>query len=63
MDNEKTCGGCEYFIGGGDFGLCCSLKYGLTYEYCKACDKFKKGVHWKRLAYLDSDDGTYILKE
>ena len=54
MNNEKTCGNCKYFIGGGDFGLCCTLKYDLTYEYSKICGDFEEGAHWKRQAYLDS---------
>lgn len=28
----ETCKTCRHFIGGGDFGLCCGLDYGLWYE-------------------------------
>ena len=54
MSEEKFCGNCKHFTGGGDFGTCCSLKYDLTYEDSEACDKFEEGIHWKRQAYLDS---------
>lgn len=27
-----TCVTCENFIGGGDWGLCCKIKYDLCYE-------------------------------
>lgn len=32
-DTEHICNNCKYFIGKGDFGLCCELKYELCYEY------------------------------
>ena len=35
------CGECKHFIGGGDWNLCCDLKYDLTYETSKACDLFE----------------------
>lgn len=30
---EKCCANCKYFLGGGDFGTCCSKTYNLFYEY------------------------------
>lgn len=46
--NNKTCSECEYFIGGGDWDLCCSQKHEgfifgfLCYEDTEACEKFKE---------------------
>ena len=42
-ENDLTqckCGDCIHFIGCGDFGLCCDIKYDLCYEETDACDKF-----------------------
>lgn len=47
---NKTCSECEYFIGGGDWNLCCSQKHEnsnsifgfLCYEDTEACKKFKE---------------------
>lgn len=38
----KVCAQCENFLGGGDWGLSCSKKHGLTYEYTGAtnCENF-----------------------
>lgn len=36
-----TCESCSHFIGGGDWGLCCDLKYGLCYENTLKCDKWE----------------------
>lgn len=38
----KVCAQCENFLGGGDWGLSCSKKYGLTYEDTDAtnCENF-----------------------
>lgn len=38
----KTCGQCNHFIGGGDWNLCCDLKYDLCYEDTEACDAFEE---------------------
>lgn len=40
----KVCAQCENFLGGGDWGLSCSKKYGLTYEYtdATACPNFEQ---------------------
>ena len=35
----KTRKKCKYFIGCGDFGLCCELDYGLWYED-DSCEKW-----------------------
>lgn len=40
-NTEKICSECKHFIGAGDWNLCCDLKYGLTYEYTKACEHFE----------------------
>ena len=39
--NMDKCGTCKYYIGGGDWGLCCDLQYGLCYRYTAACHKYK----------------------
>lgn len=39
-DCADKCGECANFIGGGDFGLCCKVDYGLHYEHSIACDRF-----------------------
>lgn len=36
------CAQCLHYTGGGDWGLCCDLMYGLTYEYSEACDRFEQ---------------------
>ena len=41
---ENKCGNCDYFIGCGDWGLCCTQKYGLTYEDSDACELFRGGL-------------------
>lgn len=39
---ERTCGDCKYFLGCGDWDLCCSLqKRRLCYEDNKACEDFE----------------------
>ena len=35
---EKVCAQCSNYRGGGDWGLCCSKKYDLTYEDTPADD-------------------------
>lgn len=35
------CGTCQHFIGGGDWGLCCTKDYYLHYEYSDSCDKYE----------------------
>lgn len=37
----KTCSSCEKFLGGGDWGLCCKIKWGLTYEDSPACKEYE----------------------
>lgn len=36
----RNCGVCSHYLAGGDFGLCCELKYDLCYESSDACEKF-----------------------
>ena len=33
---------CEHYLGGGDFGTCCSVQNGLRYGYDYACEHFKE---------------------
>lgn len=45
---NRTCSECEFFIGGGDWNLCCTQKHEgfifgfLCYEDTEACEKFKE---------------------
>lgn len=43
--NSKHCYQCEHFIGGGDFALCCKLKYDLCYKNTNACEHFAAKEH------------------
>lgn len=36
----ETCKDCKHYIGGGNFNLCCNLKYNLCYEDTPACNDF-----------------------
>ena len=38
--DDKTCGECKHFLGGGDWALCCDKHYYLCYADSKACDDF-----------------------
>ena len=38
--SHLTCESCEHYIGGGDWNLCCQLKYGLCYKDTEACHKY-----------------------
>lgn len=43
MNNEKdTCATCSHFIGGGDWNLCCDLKYDLCYSCTPKCSQYKE---------------------
>ncbi|MBQ3502348.1 MAG: hypothetical protein IJA72_01625 [Clostridia bacterium] len=37
-----TCEFCKHYIGGGDWNLCCDLRYDLCYEDTDACYKYEK---------------------
>lgn len=39
---EEKCGNCDKFIGGGDWNLCCTIKYDLCYENTPACGCFNR---------------------
>lgn len=38
--NNFTCKDCKYFLGMGDWNLCCSKKYDLCYEDTPSCEEF-----------------------
>ena len=48
----RVCAQCKNFIGLGDFNLCCSKKYGLTYENSEAddCDYFEQEMMCKNVS-------------
>ena len=37
-----VCGQCKYYLGGGDWNLCCSKKYDLVHEDSEICELFDK---------------------
>ena len=39
--SNKYCASCKHFIGGGDFGTCCSKKYDLVYANTVACAEYE----------------------
>ena len=41
LSNEIICMNCKHYIGGGDFNLCCDIRYGLCYFDTKGCEKFE----------------------
>ena len=36
----ETCATCTHFIGSGDWGLCCDLKYDLCYSCTPKCNEY-----------------------
>lgn len=46
---NNTCGTCLYFMGFGDWNLCCKLKCGLYYEDSPACEKYEKIIASKEV--------------
>ena len=38
---RDRCGTCRHFIGGGDWYLCCDLRYDLCYEDYEACGLYE----------------------
>lgn len=38
MEGKKVCGSCRYFIGAGDFNLCCEKHSWLCYRDSEACE-------------------------
>ena len=41
---SKHCYQCKHFLGGGDWNLCCDLKYDLCYKATNACYDFDEKV-------------------
>ncbi len=38
----NACGNCKHFLGGGDWNLCCDVKYDLVYEQSEACESYER---------------------
>ena len=38
----ETCATCTHFIGSGDWGLCCDLKYDLCYSCTPKCNEYEE---------------------
>lgn len=58
--NQKTCKDCKYFLGMGDWNLCCSKKYGLCYENTEACELFVQKEDEKALERMKEDEKDNI---
>lgn len=41
MEGKKVCGSCRYFIGAGDFNLCCEKHSWLCYRDSEACELYE----------------------
>lgn len=56
-----TCGSCKHYIGGGDWSLCCDLKYDLCYRFDEACENYvyseEKGSAVERAGQENRKDG------
>lgn len=52
MPDSATCGSCKHYIGGGDWNLCCDLKYDLCYRFDEVCEN-----------YVYSEEKVQLLKE
>ena len=52
----KTCKDCIYFLGCGDWNLCCKIKYDLCYEDTPACDDFKEIVLEESFSCTSKED-------
>lgn len=44
----KTCSQCNFFLGMGDFSLCCCLKHDLCYDDTLACSHFLPKIEKKK---------------
>lgn len=40
--DNRRCGICKHFLGGGDFGTCCDQTYELKYRDSKVCEKYSE---------------------
>lgn len=49
IDSMDICYNCEYWIGGGDWGLSCTQEYNIALSngFTPACNRFKRRVEWK----------------
>lgn len=45
---SKTCQTCHFFLGMGDWSLCCCLKHDLCYEDTPACSRFLPRIEKKK---------------
>lgn len=44
LDPRPTCETCEHYMGGGDWGLCCTESYDLCYEDTIVCERYEPKV-------------------
>lgn len=59
----ETCATCTHFIGSGDWGLCCDLKYDLCYSQTLSVRMdTKKGFLQRRAFFIISINGKEVQK-
>ena len=56
---KDFCAFCEHYLGGGDFGTCCSIRNDLHYGYNYACKYFKED-YLRKQAFRT---GIFLYKE
>ena len=57
------CCQCKYYLGGGDYGTCCSKSYNLCYEHSEVCSLFEQtdiAVNvTSKISWFDSETGKW----
>lgn len=61
MKTEFVCKQCKHFLGMGDWGLCCDLKYNLCYEDTPACRKFEAKESDRTMKFVDLKPGDKVM--
>ena len=73
--DKRICGTCRHFIGGGDYNLCCDLRFELCYRDTFACgmyeyspdtekrleEQYKQLAEWIRKRRNNDEQGRYDL--
>ena len=68
----ETCATCTHFIGSGDWGLCCDLKYDLCYSCTPKCNEYEEKHHLEEYLrmghkklwwYIEQNDYTLYYAE
>lgn len=62
-NEENMCSSCKHFIDGGDWNLCCDLKYELCYRHTPACEQYEYSEETvKALIEQDKRVAEYVKK-